>query len=149
MVLKAHRSLASFRLESKFTTWLYVITRNECFNRYKSKAAAPVEFGDPLEFELTDGAASPEAMAVQESTLASARQLLMDTLDETERRVFTLHFAQDIPLAAVTQALGLDNPSGAKAYIVSARRKLAQALPRWRARSVRGAPSGPVEGVRP
>jgi len=29
--------------------------------------------------------------------------------------------------------LGLENPSGAKAYLVSARRKLARALPRWQA----------------
>jgi hypothetical protein len=38
-----------------------------------------------------------------------------------------LHYGEEIPLNTVSQMLGLTNKSGAKAYIVSARRKLAAA----------------------
>jgi hypothetical protein len=48
-----------------------------------------------------------------------------------EARVMTLHYAEELPLDAVTQLLNLDNASGAKAYIVSAKRKLAQAVGQW------------------
>ena len=43
----------------------------------------------------------------------------------------TLHYAEEFPLDAVTRLLKLDNASGAKAYIVSAKRKLARAVARW------------------
>ena len=35
-----------------------------------------------------------------------------------------LHYGYELPLAAITQQLELTNPSGAKAYVVNARRKL-------------------------
>ena len=62
------------------------------------------------------------------------RALLATALDETERRVFTLHYGEDVPLDAITRLLRLTNASGAKAYVVSARRKLARAVQRLRAR---------------
>jgi len=42
----------------------------------------------------------------------------------------TLHYGHDVPLATITRELALDNPSGAKAYIVNARRKLQGVLRR-------------------
>jgi len=77
---------------------------------------------------------SPEAIAAEHSRAAQLMEFLSSTLDETERRVFILHYGDDMPLASVTRVLRLDNPSGAKAYIVSARRKLARAVRRLRAR---------------
>ena len=61
------------------------------------------------------------------------RALLDRELTDTEKRVFTLHYGDDVPLQTITRLLGLKNSSGAKAYLVSARRKLARALQRWRA----------------
>jgi hypothetical protein len=46
-----------------------------------------------------------------------------------------LHYGHEMPLDAITAALGLTNTSGAKAYIVSAKRKLSTALKRWNERS--------------
>ena len=65
--------------------------------------------------------------------LSSCANLLAETLDETEQAVFTLHYGDDLPLDRITRMLGLQNASGAKAYIVSAKRKLARAAPRWKA----------------
>jgi len=56
-------------------------------------------------------------------------------LDETEKQVTTLHYGHDVRLDAITVALGLTNASGAKAYIVSAKRKLNAAVRRWNAKS--------------
>ena len=39
-----------------------------------------------------------------------------------------LHYGQEMPLNTVSRILGLTNKSGAKAYIVSARRKLTAAM---------------------
>jgi len=60
------------------------------------------------------------------------RDLVRDSLSEVEARVMTLHYAEELPLDAVTRLLKLDNTSGAKAYIVSAKRKLTRAVARWK-----------------
>ena len=60
--------------------------------------------------------------------------LLDEALDETEKKVFTLHYGDDLPLDAITRLLGLSNRSGAKAYILRARRKLRRAARLWKAR---------------
>ena len=44
--MKAFQRLDSFRGESKFTTWLYVIARNRCMDELRSKATRPEETVD-------------------------------------------------------------------------------------------------------
>jgi DNA-directed RNA polymerase specialized sigma24 family protein len=47
----------------------------------------------------------------------------------------TLHYIHELSLEAVSRMLGLTNESGAKAYIVSARRKLKRAYEAWQDRN--------------
>jgi hypothetical protein len=61
-------------------------------------------------------------------------EFLSATLDQTEQVVFTLHYGDDMPLDTISRLLRLENTSGAKAYIVSAKRKLARAARRLRMR---------------
>lgn len=124
--LKAHRSLDSFRGGSKFGTWLYSIARNEALNR--AKRNIPQLEPDETLIEVPSLEPSPEALATQKSSSQRLRQFLTATLDETERTVFTLHYGEDVPLDAITRMLRLENSSGAKAYIVSAKRKLSRAV---------------------
>jgi RNA polymerase sigma-70 factor (ECF subfamily) len=133
--VKAYRNLESFRGGSKVSTWLYSITRSECMNFLKARSARPdrVE-GERLE-ELPDGDASGADRALErEGSARIVRALLDQSLDEIEKQVFTLHYGDDVPLKAITRLLGLTNRSGAKAYIVSARRKLSRAVRQWKTR---------------
>src|SRR5689334_18354558 len=41
VLLRAHTHLASWRGNAKFSTWLYMIARNHCFNFVKAKAVRP------------------------------------------------------------------------------------------------------------
>jgi RNA polymerase sigma-70 factor (ECF subfamily) len=135
--LKAFRHLASFRGDSRFSTWLYMIARNHCRNEWKARGSSPESNAEPL-LELAAETAAIEAELVQASNVAEMRRLLSDTLDDTELRVLTLHFGHEFSLAVVTRLLGLTNTSGAKAYIVSAKRKLTGAVRRWKAAQSRG-----------
>jgi hypothetical protein len=51
-------------------------------------------------------------------------RFLGSILTPMEVRVLTLHYVHDLTVPAITRRLMLSNPSGAKAYIVSAHRKL-------------------------
>jgi len=132
--VKAQRHLDAFRGESKVSTWLYSITRSECLNYLKSRSPLDDALDDEVAEALPDDPESrPERVFELHSSVRAAHALLDRELTETEKRVFTLHYGDDVPLQTITRLLGLKNPSGAKAYLVSARRKLARALQRWRA----------------
>ncbi len=131
--LRVQRNLRSFAGNSQFSTWLYTISRNHCLNLVKSSASRKTDeslesdFGGPL--PDLEGSIDRNRQQVQ------AKEWITNLLDDTERRVFTLHYSEEMPLATITRLLGLKNASGAKAYIVSSRRKLQEAVRRWRAQS--------------
>ncbi|HET9753663.1 MAG TPA: sigma-70 family RNA polymerase sigma factor [Myxococcales bacterium] len=132
--VKAHRHLHSFRGESRVSTWLYSITRSECMNYLKSRRSRPDDIDDDLLDEMPDSSESgPEEALDHQRTVHLAREFLEQELNETEKLVFAMHYGDDTPLDAITRLLGLTNRSGAKAYIVSARRKLSRAIGRWKA----------------
>jgi RNA polymerase sigma-70 factor, ECF subfamily len=129
VLAKAYTSLESFRSDSKFTTWLYVITRNRWRDELRARQVRPRE----AEEELMESAALAALQA--RDARAIVHRLMNEVLDETEKRVMTLHYGHDMRLDEITAVLGLTNTSGAKAYIVSAKRKLNAAVKRWNANS--------------
>jgi RNA polymerase sigma-70 factor (ECF subfamily) len=133
---RAFASLDSFRSQSKFTTWLYVVARNKWRDELRSRQVRPREAPEDAMAEAEPATAN-EAIAALDARDARAlvRRMMDDVLDETEKRVMTLHYGHEIRLDAITAALGLTNASGAKAYIVSARRKLKAAMHKWTAKS--------------
>ena len=135
--LKAYRNLDSFRGDAKFSTWLFSISRNHCVNEMRSRAVRPEEASDTLDLEHAKDESVLTTLE-KEERLESVRALIGSTLDETEAKVMTLHYAEEISLDAITRLLGLTNASGAKAYVVSAKRKLGVAIERWKAREKRG-----------
>jgi len=130
--LKAYRHLDSFKAASKFSTWLYSIVRNESFSRLQR--AGPPTDSDEVLAEVAALDPGPDEVAGRTERTQRVRNFLAATLDRLERTVFVLHYGEDMPLDAITRLLQLENTSGAKAYIVSARRKLARATQRLRAR---------------
>jgi RNA polymerase sigma-70 factor, ECF subfamily len=129
--LKVRNSLQSFQGEAKFTTWLYTVCRNHCFNDWKTRRnpaeAVPADEWDRWMSDTPDH----DARIEREQRMAVAEEWLA-RLEPLERQAFTLHYAEEIPLDSITRLLALTNASGAKAYIVSARRKLSESVRRWR-----------------
>ncbi len=138
--MKVFRHLDSYRGDSKFSTWLYSITRNHCFNQIKARAQHPEEITDTVLPEIADHSPGIDAQVERESDARALRELMQSSLTEIEARIFTLHYAEELPLDTITRLLRLENTSGAKAYIVSARRKLARAVERWKARQMGAEP---------
>jgi RNA polymerase sigma-70 factor (ECF subfamily) len=129
--LKAYRYLHSFRSDARFSTWLYAIAHNHCRTSNQKRGTDPVEIDDAIRDRMQDESAMEPYTAIERNqSYRLMWELISATLNPLEARVMTLHYAHEVPLAAITRRLSLSNPSGAKAYIVSARRKLSGAIHR-------------------
>jgi RNA polymerase sigma factor (sigma-70 family) len=132
---KVYRNTHCYRGDSKFSTWLYSIARNHCCNSRKKKAAEPVECASLISDLQQDINAPDPYSAIERNQSARLMwELMSSALNPLEARVMSMHYVREIPLAAITQELALSNPSGAKAYIVNARRKLSGALRQQKSR---------------
>jgi RNA polymerase sigma factor (sigma-70 family) len=130
---KAYRYKHCFRGDSSLSTWLFAITRNHCLSAIRKRASDPVELGETMPPRLRDSSViEPEREIERERLSGRLRQMLEATLEPLEARVMTLHYGYEMPLAVITTRLGLSNPSGAKAYVVNARRKLSKYIQRRR-----------------
>ena len=127
---KAYRHRQSFRGDARFSTWLYAIARNHCLSSLK-KLADPADSGEPVPPRLRDlTTMQPDVLIERSERHAEMWRMMKTTLEPLEARVMTLHYGYEVPLAVITQQLALRNPSGAKAYVVNARRKLNGAIKR-------------------
>ncbi len=137
--LKAFQRLDSFRGESRFTTWLYTIARNHCMDQLRMRSSGLQQISEEVPDQLADLRTEDIASALErQESEQLVRKLMRESLDETEAKVMTLHYVHELPLDSVTRVLRLTNPSGAKAHIVNARRKLAKAVAAWKDRTAPG-----------
>jgi len=133
--LRVHGKLGSFRGESRFSTWLYTVTRSVVINRGQ---AARLRQMDPLEeyagAEPVEPAPGADRELEQGEIERALRLAMANDLEPLEARVLYLHYVDGMSLPALTEMLGLDNKSWAKAYVVSGGRKLKRRFGRWLAR---------------
>lgn len=126
----------SFRLDASFTTWLFAIARNCCYDYARAAAGRREVAVDAIDLRSPAVENGALRMLEQQEARRILFRLMKDArLDETETKVFGLHYAGGMPLDAVTTRLRLENRSGAKARIVSAKRKLDRAVERWKRRN--------------
>jgi RNA polymerase sigma-70 factor (ECF subfamily) len=128
--LKAFRHIRSFRGDARLSTWLYAITRNHCLSSIKKRSADPAELAEEMPRGLRDLTVEPDRDIQRAQANRRMWEMIHATLEPMEARVMALHYGYEIPLATITQRLALSNPSGAKAYVVNARRKLSHAIRR-------------------
>lgn len=141
--LRVQERLATFRGESRFSTWLYTVARSVALNHGEKARRRQT---DPLDEEGSAELAEPSPPideALERGQLLRAfREAFEQELEPLEAKVLYLHYVDGVKLAAITDLLGLDNKSGAKAYIVSGGRKLKRRFGRRLARP-------PATGVAP
>ena len=137
--LRVHEKLGAFRGESRFSTWLYTVTRSVAINRgvaARRRQADPLdEEGAPEPVEPSPGA---DEVVEKGQILRELRAAMERDLEPLEAKVLYLHYVDGLTLPAITDLLELDNKSGAKAYIVSGGRKLKRRFGRWLARQSAG-----------
>jgi RNA polymerase sigma-70 factor, ECF subfamily len=141
VLTRAYQNLSSFQGQSKFSTWLFSIARNHCLNVVQANTRQATELKADVDehflMEIADERETALTALERASTGKVVSEMLNSSLDETEKKVFTLHFGEELSLDTITRLLNLENASGAKAYIVSAKRKLARLVEQRVAREKR------------
>jgi RNA polymerase sigma factor (sigma-70 family) len=123
--LKVFRSLHSFRGDSRMSTWIYVITRNHCLNSLKKRDAEPTGSTVEISRDLRGENGLDSHLALEKAqSFENIYRIINSILTPLEVRILWMHYGDDLTLSSITRQLLLSNRSGAKAYIVSAKRKL-------------------------
>ena len=133
--LKAFRSLARFRFESSFYTWIYRIATNVCLDHLRKRQ----NLREEISIEA-DSADHPDRPALKDSLVAGSYdsnperrlygkevgdkiQRALASLSEKERLVFQLRHYQGLRLRVIGEMMGSTEET-AKNYLFRATQKL-------------------------
>ncbi len=125
VLFRVYRSIRQYRARSRFTTWLYKVTRNAALDlRRRTERRERLrtrEYRDELRASETD---PPDWIdGPHTSEVADVVRSFFDELPERQREVFDLVDLQDVRPLEVSEMLGM-NPSTVRAHLLRARRTI-------------------------
>jgi len=98
--LQVHKSLADFRGQSKFTTWLHRVTVNVVLMNRRAARSRPVFAAEGLGDHEPDCGTRPDEDASRRRRLEAFRRVL-ERLPEKKRTVFVLHEIEGLAPAEI------------------------------------------------
>jgi len=109
--LKAFCSLASFRGESSFASWVLGIGRRTIANRYKKRQATTVPIDNDVEVSAVNQSAVEPPLTPQDhyeylERIAMIDQNAKQALTEEQRTLFHLHHLEHRSIAEIATQLG-------------------------------------------
>ncbi|MGB7497388.1 MAG: sigma-70 family RNA polymerase sigma factor [Candidatus Acidiferrum sp.] len=133
--MKAYFSLKRFDQRSAFSTWLYKITVNECWDLLRKKKVRPLVFESELSEEQAHAYQSTEqkgegAPDVREQL--ETRELLekwLDCLEERDREMLVLKEVQGFTVEEIAEIMGV-NGNTVKVRLFRARQRIAERVRR-------------------
>jgi RNA polymerase sigma factor (sigma-70 family) len=126
ILIRTYRGLPSYQGRSRFSSWLFAVTRNECLKSLRGNTPPQSAGLDP---DLLPGpAADPERQLLETLAEQDMLNLIRDTLEPLERKALWLRCFDRLPVASITELLEISDRTGARAILQKARRKLRAAL---------------------
>jgi len=135
--LKAYFSLKRFDQRSAFSTWLYKITVNECWDLLRKKKVRPLVFESELSEEQAHAYQSTEQKAEYAPNISEqmeARQQLdrwMECLEERDKAMLVLKEVQGFTVEEIAEIMGI-NGNTVKVRLFRARQKIAEKIRRMK-----------------
>jgi RNA polymerase sigma-70 factor (ECF subfamily) len=120
--LKIHRAAATFTGEASFSTWIYRILINTCFDALRKRQRHPEDQESEDSFERT-------AANVDDTKRIALRKIL-DSLSEQRRAVFSLFEIEGLTHAEIANILGISEANSK--WILFSTKKQLQEL--WKTR---------------
>jgi RNA polymerase sigma-70 factor (ECF subfamily) len=133
--LKAYFSLKRFDQRSAFSTWLYKITVNECWDLLRKKKVRPLVFESELSEEQAHAYQSTEQKgnyAPDVSEQLEAREQLehwLDCLEERDRAMLVMKEVQGFTVEEIAEIMSI-NGNTVKVRLFRARQKIAERIRR-------------------
>jgi RNA polymerase sigma-70 factor (ECF subfamily) len=115
--LRVVQGADSYKLESKFTTWLYTIARNLCvdharkmrFRRHKSldQPTCEAEAEGPTLMDRVAGPGAPPDRSAIGTELQVRLSLAIATLNDEQREVFLMREYSNLPFKEIAEVVGV------------------------------------------
>jgi RNA polymerase sigma-70 factor (ECF subfamily) len=129
--VKAYCSLADFRGESKFSTWLYTIATTTCITFLRKKKMPIHSLDTEQVFELADNQNSAfKANQVEQRSKAQLIHEAMRLLSIDDARILTLFYQAEQSLEEIGRIIGVD-PNTAKVKLHRARQRLKEKMEKY------------------
>ena len=116
-LIKAWRSLSSFRGDCSFSTWLFRVTVNTARDAVRSSARRPVisltrqenddEEPEIWDVPITSGDGIPEEAAERRETGEAVRRAV-ESLPDDQRQAIVLRDIHDLPYSEIASILGVE-----------------------------------------
>jgi RNA polymerase sigma factor (sigma-70 family) len=135
--VKAYRSLADFRGESKFSTWLYTIVTTTCITFLRKKKVPVHSLDNEHIFEVADNQnATFRANQVEQKSKVQVINEAIKLLSVDDARIITLFYQAEQSLEEIGRIIGVD-PNTAKVKLHRARQRLKEKMEKHYAEEVK------------
>ena len=126
--IKAYRSLADFRGESKFSTWLYTITNTTCITFLRKKKLDVHSLDNEKVFEIADSKDSGfRANLVEQKSRVNMVNEAIAMLSPDDAEIITLFYKAEQNLEEISRILRLETNT-AKVRLHRARTRLKEKM---------------------
>lgn len=135
--VKAYRSLADFRGDAKFSTWLYTIANTTCITFVRKKKLEVHSLDNERVFEVADSLDSGfRANQVEQKSRSRMVAEAIALLSPDDAKIITLFYKGEQSLEEIGNIMGLD-PNTVKVKLHRARGRLKEKMERHFAAEVR------------
>ena len=135
--VKAYRSLADFRGESKFSTWLYTIVRTSCITFLRKKKLQTTSIDNEKTFlQVENHESSFKANLVEQKSRQAMVNEAIKMLGPDDAQIITLFYKAEQSLEEMAAILGLE-PNNVKVKLHRARQRLKEKMEKYFSHEVR------------
>lgn len=126
--IKAFRSLANFRGDAKFSTWLYTIVNTTCITFLRKKKLEVHSLDNEKVFEAADSVDSGmRANQVEQKSRSAMVSKAISLLSPDDAQVITLFYKAEQSLEEIASAMGIE-VNAAKVRLHRARTRLKEKM---------------------
>ena len=129
--VKSYRSLADFRGESKFSTWLYTIVRTSCITFLRKKKPDTTSIDNERTFiQLENQESGFKANTIEQKSRHAMVNEAIRLLSPDDAQVITLFYQAEQSLEEIGRIIGMD-PNTVKVKLHRARHRLKDKMEKY------------------
>jgi RNA polymerase sigma factor (sigma-70 family) len=135
--IKAYRSLAAFKGDSKFSTWLYTVTTTTCITFLRKKKLEVHSLDNERVFEVADSVDSGmSANQIEQKSKVNMVNEAIKMLSPDDAQVITLFYKGEQTLDEIAHIMGKE-PNAVKVQLHRARGRLKEKMEKYFSAEVR------------